>query len=242
MLAASVGTAVRASPVTIACVSSYAVTREILGTETVAAALSGRTLVQLCTGTPQEARDTEAWARRIGAAYLDGAILAYPDEIATPTCTILVAGARSAFKSSEAPLGILSPNLKYLGEQVGAASALDCAVVSMVVGSILGTDHGVRVAEAEGHLDQFAELAAAVAPFIALDVAHITSVVQYGSYAEPQATVKTWVAATRRIRQQAIDAGINDEFPTFAADLFQRTADAGYGDEDAVALVKMLRD
>jgi 3-hydroxyisobutyrate dehydrogenase-like beta-hydroxyacid dehydrogenase len=81
-----------------------------------------------------------------------------------------------------------------------------------------------------------------VAPRIVEHVAHITSVVQSDSYMDPQATVKTWAAATQHIRQQAIDAGINDEFPTLAADLFRRTVDAGYGDEDAVALVKMLRN
>jgi 3-hydroxyisobutyrate dehydrogenase-like beta-hydroxyacid dehydrogenase len=241
-LAESPATAALASPVTIVCLDGYATAREILGTETAEAALSGRTLVQLSTGTPREARDTETWARGISASYIDGAILASPARIATPTCTLLLAGERSAFEASEPALRILAPSLRYLGEQVGAASALDCAILSMVVGWMLGTDHGVRVAETEELLVEFAELAAAVAPRIVEHVAHITSVVQGDSYMDPQATVKTWAAATQHIRQQAIDAGINDEFPTLAADLFRRTVDAGYGDEDAVALVKILRN
>ena len=63
VLAATPAVAVGASPVVIACVSNYDVTRAILGDDEVAAGLPGRGLIQLSTGSPQEARDSEVWAR-----------------------------------------------------------------------------------------------------------------------------------------------------------------------------------
>ena len=41
-------------------------------------ALRGKVLVQLSSGTPDEAREMESWARPRGIDYLDGAIMNYP--------------------------------------------------------------------------------------------------------------------------------------------------------------------
>src|SRR5687768_661543 len=65
-LAPDVAAAVAAAPVVIVCVTDYASTRALL--EPVD--LRGRVLVQLSTGTPQEARETAAWAAARGAQYL----------------------------------------------------------------------------------------------------------------------------------------------------------------------------
>jgi phosphoglycerate dehydrogenase-like enzyme len=91
-LAADAAAAVAASPVVIVCVNDYEVTRDILSVPAVRAALSGRVLVQLSTGTPNDARAGAQWAQESGAEYLDGAILAYPDQMGTPDAALLVAG------------------------------------------------------------------------------------------------------------------------------------------------------
>jgi 3-hydroxyisobutyrate dehydrogenase-like beta-hydroxyacid dehydrogenase len=75
VLAHGAAVAVGASLIVTVCVEDYKLTRSILGTEEVAPALAGRVPVELSTGTPQDARDAEAWARERGADYLDGAII-----------------------------------------------------------------------------------------------------------------------------------------------------------------------
>ena len=72
VLAADARAAVAASPVVLVCVADYAAWRAILAQPGVAEALRGKVLVQLSTGTPQDARDD--WARLDGVAYLDGAL------------------------------------------------------------------------------------------------------------------------------------------------------------------------
>lgn len=242
VLASSATSAVAASPVVIVCVDNYDVTRTILGADEVAAGLSGKVLVQVSTGSPQEARDSEAWARERGVEYLDGAILAFPDQIATPDATILVSGAESAFRTSEPLLKILAENLSFLGEKVGAASALDCAVLSFFVGGLLGSLHGARICEAEGlRVDEFGSLLADTAPILGGDVKHLGETIQVGKYENPQAALKTWAAALGRIVQQARDAQINSEFPIFASALFQKGITAGYEMEEVSSLIKVLR-
>lgn len=242
VMASSAALAVAASPVVIVCVDNYDVTRTILGADEVAAGLAGKVLVQLSTGSPQQARDSEAWARERGVEYLDGAIMAFPNQIATPDATILVSGAESAFRRSEPLLKTLAENLSFVGEKVGAASALDCALLSFFVGALLGSLHGARICEAEGlRVDEFGSFLAAVAPVVAGDVKHLAETIQTGRYENPQAALKTWAAAVGLILQQARDAQINSEFPTFASALFRKGITAGFELEEVASLIKVLR-
>ena len=69
--ASDVPDAVKSSTVILVCVSNYTATRNFLGTEEVIPHLRGKTLVQMGSGTPIEARDNEAWMKSLGGDYLD---------------------------------------------------------------------------------------------------------------------------------------------------------------------------
>ena len=242
VLAPSVAAAVAASPVVVVCVLDAAATRDILGSREVEAALGGRTLVQLSTGSPEEARAGEAWAREHGAEYLIGAIQAAPDQMGTPDTPILVSGAEATFRRHEPLLRSFGGGVTYLGEAAGAASAMDLATLSYIYGSMLGFLHGARVAESEGFgVDTYGKLVAGIGPSFALFLEHQARVIQSDNYAVSQSPLKISVEATERIAQAARAAGINAEFPRFAADLFRRGAAAGYAEEEAAALIKVLR-
>ena len=74
--APSVESAILASPVILICIDNYAVTNAILQANDIEPLLAGRTIVQLSTGTPKEAREAGDWMAARGAVYLDGTILA----------------------------------------------------------------------------------------------------------------------------------------------------------------------
>jgi 3-hydroxyisobutyrate dehydrogenase-like beta-hydroxyacid dehydrogenase len=79
--ASDVPDAVKSSNVILVCVSNYTATRKFLGTEEVIPHLRGKTLVQMGSGTPREARDNEAWMKSRGGDYLDVSIQSYPEGI-----------------------------------------------------------------------------------------------------------------------------------------------------------------
>src|SRR5206468_5385406 len=91
-VASSLSSAIQLSPVTLICIDNYTVTSQLLDTNEIRQILPGQTIVQLSTGTPQEARKSEAWFNKLGAAYIDGAILAGPDSIGKDYATLLFAG------------------------------------------------------------------------------------------------------------------------------------------------------
>ena len=240
--AADLASAIVASPVVLICVDNYEVTRDILSGKDVRPRLSDRVLVQLSTGTPQEAREGERWARESGADYLDGAILAYPDQMGTPEAALLVAGAEATFRRCEPLLRSLAGGLTYVGAQVGAASALDCAALSFVFGALLGALHGARVCEVEGlRVDEFGSMLAELVPVVGQEVRQLGDRIQANRYDGSQAALRTYSAAAMRLVQQAHDSRIDANFPRYAAGAFEQGMSAGFGNEDLAALIKVLR-
>ncbi|MBS7560104.1 NAD(P)-dependent oxidoreductase [Pseudomonas sp. RC4D1] len=234
--------AISASPVCLFCVDNYAVTNALLTANDIEGVLSGKLLVQLSTGDPQEARDSEEWALSRGADYLDAAILAFPAQMGTQEATIIVSGALASFERGASILKLLAPNLSYLGDRVGAASAQDCAVAAYFSGALLGALHGARICEVEGlPVDEYCSLLADISPVLGGDIQHMGAMIHSESYSTPQASLKTWAAAISRLERHAKAVKINHEFPAFASALFRLGVDAGYGSEEVAALIKVLR-
>ncbi|MDE5452029.1 NAD(P)-binding domain-containing protein [Bradyrhizobium sp. CSA112] len=241
-LAESASAAVAASPITIICVSDYQAARDILEAPETAAALGGRTLVQLGNGTPNEARDGAAWARSNGISYLDGTILAWPSQIGGAETAILVSGPTQTFGRVEADLRVLAGGLSHTGEAIGEASAMAAAVLSYLMGQWIGLCHGALILEAEGmRVDAYGALLANISPILGAEARHLGEVIQTNDYGSPESSLKTSGSDIIRLVRQAHEAGINHEVPAFAAALFKRAIDAGYGPEEHAALIKILR-
>ncbi len=239
--AANVASAVRASPVIMVSVANCAVTRSFLGTEDVVPHLSGRTLIQLSTGTPKEAREDEAWLRDCGGDYLYGAIAAYPEGIGAADGRILIAGSEAAFARSEAFLKCLGGDVRYLGENVGTPATLDLAELSHSLGAYLGVAHGAHLCESEKvGADLFASLFAE-----GERARELAEIIHTGAYEisslHPGATISVWDGVLQRLQNQARDAEINSELPDFISGIFKRAIAAGHGEEDVAALIKVLR-
>jgi len=235
--AESLHVALTASPVVVICIDSYGATRSLIGSGEVLAALSGRTLIQLSTGSPKEARESEAWLRQSGVDYLDGAIMPYPEGIGEADAQILFAGPQAVYARCQPLLACLGGDVRYLGPNIAAAATLDMALLARDLGGYLGAMHGARACEAEG-VD--------VGTYAALfpdghGAKRVVEVIHRDAFADPGATINVWDGAVDRIREQALDAGINAELPAFVSGFVKRAIAAGHGEEDIAALIKVLR-
>ena len=229
--------AITASPVILICIDDYDVTNALLEPNGVAPLLAGRTVIQLSTGTPREARAAAAWVHAQDAAYLDGAILAGPGNIGTDTSHILLAGDQAAYDQVGALLECLGGTVRYLGVNVGAASVLDLAWLCTSYGRFQAVTHAARLGESEGvALDGFASLFAEGSM-----VRHDATVIHDAAFDQCTATLQVWGAALKHIQRQGRDAGISTDFPDHLAGLFEKAVDAGHGEEHVMALVKVLR-
>jgi len=233
----SVSAAVAASSVILICIDGYKSTRELFEAPEVLRLLPEKTIVQLSTGTPKEARDAETWFLSHGAQYLDGVILGGPQAIGTRQVRLLYAGQKGVFDRCRTLLRSLGEDTRFVGENVGAPEAIDFAWLSKILGAFAGVAHGALICEAEGvGLEDFSTT------FAEGDNARwMLDVIRKKAFSNPGATLRVWNVALRRVREQAREASINTEFPDFISDILDRAEAAGHGEEHIAAMVKVLR-
>ena len=234
--AVNISDAVRASPVSIVCVDNYDSTRSLLAFDSVAPLLRGRTIVQLSTGSPVEAREAGAQMHALGAQYLDGAIMAYPNRIGHAETRILVAGAKPAYDDCRPLLACFGGDLRYLGENIAAAAAVDLALLTRGLCHRIGAIHSAILCETEGV--DVSVLASMFPGDVALD--DIFARIAEGRYDDTGATMRVWNAALARIRRQSQSVGLAGDVPEFLGSLFERGIAAGDGEQDIAALFKVL--
>jgi 3-hydroxyisobutyrate dehydrogenase-like beta-hydroxyacid dehydrogenase len=237
-MAADLVSAIAASPAVLVCIDNYAVTRALFQPDQIAALLPDRTVVQLSTGVPKEAIEASEWIKAHGASYLDGAILCGPSDIGTKHAQILLSGDESAYARSGHLLRCFGGDVRYLGPNVGAASALDLAWLTTRYGNFIAIAHAANLCKAEG---------ASLKDFISLFpddpvFQRYAKVIENESYDECTATLRVWGGALQRIQRQSTDAGINSDFPEFVGSFFKRAIDAGYGEQNVMALFKVIEE
>ncbi len=245
-LGASVGAtfsdAIQASDHIIICVDCYATSDQLLKDGTPTSNLDGKTLIQFSTGTPSEARSSEAWLSNNGAGYLDGSLLCYPSKLGDPESTILVGGIQSGYDDAKKYLDPLGGDLRYLGENIAAAAAVDLGALSTSVALYMGVAHGAQICMAEG-----------------VEVNHLASVLLHGPQCKKMAEIihtgsyelgslyegaslSVWNDVVKRVLSHAEETKTNSELPAFLSQIYQSAVDAGFGAEDRAALVKVLTD
>ena len=235
--ASDVVSAISASPVILICIDNYDVTDAMLKSDEVVSLLPGRTIAQLSTGTPKDARRAAAWMHSRDVAYLDGAILAGPDNIGTDYAQILLSGDEAAYEKAGHLLQCLGGTVRYLGTNVGAASALDLAWLNIWYGQFMSVAHAAILCKSEDvGFDEFISLFPDRP-----SVQFHAQVIHDESFNECTATLQVWGAALKSIQQQGEDANINTEFPDFVERFFKKAIGAGLGQENVMALVKVLK-
>jgi 3-hydroxyisobutyrate dehydrogenase-like beta-hydroxyacid dehydrogenase len=229
--------AAASSPVGVICIDNYDATRRLIEDSGMLEVLSGRMLVQLSTGTPNEARDLSHWLTGHGVRLLDGAIMRYPDGIGAVDAQILFAGPADLYGACKPVLDCLGGDLRHVSEEIGAAAVLDMALLTHQLSNYLGVWHGVRVCEAEGlGVDIFASMFPRDDP-----AAHLAWRIYRNDYDDPGATLEVWNAALDGIIEHAENAGINREIPELISSLFRRAIALGHGRRDLASVIEVLR-
>lgn len=148
-IAPTVQDAAAASDVIVVNVTDYITSDGLLRADDVTKGLRGKLLVQLTSGSPKQAREMAGWAQQHGIQYLDGAIMATPNFIGEPGCTILYSGPVDLFEKCKPVLLALGGISVHVGSDVSHASALDSALLVVMWGALFGTHQGVAICEAE---------------------------------------------------------------------------------------------
>lgn len=242
VVAESAATAISASAIVVVCLADYATARRMLEIGATRENFDGRVIVHLSTGTPREAREMQAWVESLGARYLDGAILVTPSQIGTEEASILVGGNAVVFREAETVLKILAPLVEHIGEDVGAAAALDLAFLSYFFGGLLGFYHGARIMESENlPVTVLGDMIGAVAGPLGKIVQHDAGRIARNDLDAPESSLQNSATVVELMLKHAGEKRLDARFPNFAAGWFREGVAAGFGKRDVAALIELLR-
>ncbi len=235
--AQTAGAAASAVPVVIGAVLDYAALRSALdGTD-----LRDTMIVNLATGSPTQAVEMQEWVRGRGATYLDGAILAYPQNIGAPDCLVVYAGPEDAFTAHRELLVAIGGASRHVSEEIAGANVLDGgltggfylpSLVAFVEAAAYAHRHGVTA-------DAMRATAASILRTLAEQVEHVVQGVDAGSHETDQATVDVYAEAGRSWQAAMQGAGQRAQLLTAANELLAAAQAAGLNDRGMSALVEV---
>jgi 3-hydroxyisobutyrate dehydrogenase-like beta-hydroxyacid dehydrogenase len=225
-----------ANDLVILCLLDFASVVEVLdGVD-----LTGRTVVNLTTGTPAEAVKLSTLVTERGADYLDGGIMAIPSMIGTPAATILYSGSEPAFRRVEEVLGAFGA-ARHLGAAPGLAALNDIAMLTGMYGMLGGFVHAAALVRAEGvPAVEFTETLLIPwlrAMFPAL--VDMAGQIDSGDYTAQESDLSMQIA-NDGIAEVSRSLGVSTELsePLFA--LMRRRVEQGHGGDDFPSVIELL--
>lgn len=232
--------AIAASPLTIACLTTYEATLAAL--EPAAAALAGRTLVTVNSGTPSGARAMADWAAGHGARLLDGAIKNVPAAVGAPDTLHYYSGDRALFDTYESTLRVIGGDTVHLGTDVDLAALYESAVGGTLLPALLGFFQGAALVTARGleastlvpYTTRWLEMIGSVLPQFAAEI-------DRGAYDDPQSSINIFHEGIPGDTEVAAEAGLDVSWHEPLHALLRRAVAEGRGEQSIAALVEVLR-
>ncbi|MEV8455696.1 NAD(P)-binding domain-containing protein [Streptomyces sp. NPDC052095] len=238
--AATASEAVAASPLVLTCVRDHDALRSALGPAE--GALTGRTLVDLGSGSPEQAREVAAWARSHGADHLDGAVMTTPPGVGGPGVMFLYSGARAVFDAHRPTLAALGDPL-YLGTDPGLASLHDAALLGLMWSTMTGWLHGTALVGAEGvRAAEFTPLAIRWLSTVTGFLSTYADQVDAGRYPGDDATVDVQIAAVDHLLHAAEARGVDNALPALLKATMERARSAGHGSDSYASVIEVLKN
>ncbi|MFJ2899910.1 NAD(P)-dependent oxidoreductase [Streptomyces sp. NPDC087218] len=235
-LAPTVGAALKASPLTVICLTDYATVHELLGADDVVPA--GTTLVNLTSGDSAGAREAARWADRIGARYLDGAIMAVPPAIGTPEAVILHSGPQEVFEAHRSTLEALG-TVTHLGTDHGLAALYDVAGLAMMWSILNAWLQGTALLRTAGvDAATYAPFAQRIATGVAEWLPGYAEQIDHGSFPAEASALETDARAMEHLIEESRAVGVNAELPELFKAMADRAIAAGHGGEQYPVLIE----
>jgi 3-hydroxyisobutyrate dehydrogenase-like beta-hydroxyacid dehydrogenase len=218
-----------AAVVVIAVLLDYDVLRQVLAD---GADVRGKLVVNLATGSPGQAAEMRDHVHGLGATYLDGAILAYPQNIGAPDCLVVYAGPADAFATHLGVFRAIGGAAQHVSEDIGGANVLDGgltggfylpSLVAFVEATAYAHRHGVGA-------DALRATATSILGTLAEQVEHVVAGITAGVHQTDQATVQVYAEAGRSWQGAMQDAGQHPRLLAAANEVLAVAREAGLDD------------
>jgi len=231
--------AVKASSLIIICVSDFAAAREVLENPATAAALKGKTLIQMTIGSAEDMHRQHAWARTQGCNFLAGLVVAYPRSVGQPNCLVVYGG--DSLGTDHARILASLGESQYLGTDPVTVIKSSYALGPMIIVAIGLFLETAAVALHSGlTINQHYGLTRLIFDEILEGMRDGVRRIGTRDFRGDQATIDVTIAAMHDFCKSMEATGVPAHLSRAMIELLQVAKAAGHGDKDIAILVEDL--
>jgi 3-hydroxyisobutyrate dehydrogenase-like beta-hydroxyacid dehydrogenase len=231
--------AIQHADLVLMCLTDFRAAYEVLAQHGMAVTLKGKTLVQMSTATPDEARGFGVWAAQFGVTYLDAKIAVTPPQIGAPMTVIFYAGSQLAFETYEPVLKCLAGKSVFMGEALDRAVIGDFAFLSVYFAGTIGVLHGAAFCAAAGvDVATYFSLTKSFLHEIGERVPAFEAAVLGNDHTKVQSALRTDLAGAKLMAKSASRLGLHRRFCDMIIKILQDGVERGDGELDTSALVE----
>ncbi len=225
----------------VASLSNYEAWDNIIDSNQIDMDLSGKTIIQLTTGSIEEVTALNDWVKKYNGDLLEGIISCFPSQIGTKESLILLAGSDNSINSCKDIISILSPQYKNLGSNLIAPTVLSRAFLSGALGGLIGMMNGaVLCQKADISLDDFKEIYMDRSSIIEQESKRIIDAIATKDTENTEASVSAWGHGQEALLAISKTLDSNIDFQLALNKLFKKTIEAGLKDHDLSAMHKIF--
>ncbi|MEU7001937.1 NAD(P)-binding domain-containing protein [Nonomuraea sp. NPDC046570] len=203
-------------------------------------ALAGRTVANLTSDTPDQARQAATWMAERGAVQITGGVQVPPPGIGRPGAETYYSGPKDAIETHRSALEVLT-DIDYLGEDPGLAALYYQIGMDMFWTGLLSYLHAQAVAEANGiSAERFLPNAAKTMDFRYF-LEFYAPRIDAGNHQGDVDRLTMGVASLEHVLHTVQASGVDDSLPATVLDIFRRGVAAGHGHDSLTSLIKVLK-
>ncbi|MGW0658643.1 NAD(P)-dependent oxidoreductase [Streptodolium elevatio] len=237
-LVASIEAALRANELVVMSLTDYEAVYAIL--RQAPQALSGRTVANLTSDTPAQAREAAAWLAGHGAVQITGGVQTPPPGIGSADAATYYSGPAEAVERHRAALEVLT-SVDYLGEDPGLAALYYQIGIDMFWTGLAGYLHGQAVALANGiSAERFLEHAVKTLDFKYF-LEFYAPRIDAGNHEGDVDNLGMAVASLSHVVRTAEDSGVDPSVPAAILELFRRGVESGRGRDSLTSLTEVVK-
>ena len=225
----------------VASLSNYEAWNNIIDSNQIDMDLSGKTIIQLTTGSIEEVTALNDWVKKYNGDLLEGIISCFPSQIGTEESLILLAGGDNSINNCKDIISILSPQYKNLGSNLIAPTVLSRAFLSGALGGLIGMMNGaVLCQKADISLDDFKEIYMDRSSIIEQESKRIIDAIATNDTNNTEASISAWGHGQEALLSISKTLDSNLDFQLTLNSLFKEAIKVGLENHDLSAMYKIF--
>ncbi|MFA4080167.1 NAD(P)-dependent oxidoreductase [Mycobacteroides salmoniphilum] len=236
--ASTVAEALNAGAVTFISLTHYAAMYDVLGQAV--PELAGKTIINLSSDSPNQARKGAAWVTERGAAFVSAGYMSQGDDISHPLSYLIVSGPQDLVTAHEELLNVLSP-VHYVGPDYGFSQVYYQAGLTLLHPVMLSFEQAWAMVERSGaDTDRYVGYAVKFMDSLKEFLVQFAEAAKIGGV-EDVAMLKMMDAGAQHIIDASEDVGVDATLSHAAQSIWRRAIDASDERGEAVTSYRLIR-